>query len=585
MIAVLAVVCSIAGLAYWWYSDSESTEVQDPLAPQHAVDSGEDPADTELESEKQKEVWKCEHTTFEIERKFGSRFLQAWKSRDSHLLQELILPDCEISLSVSEPDVRTHGDVSETVRTANADVFASPDELVSFLISSVDDFEQILHQKFKVLRIKSHPDNRWTIRLLLGADGTTSSGGFISWSSEHDVTCHFSTELQLESSAVLEQWKLASVRRQESTGRMFREVTANTGLESLPLPDNWNSDEEARQYHFQLAVDDFNNDQFPDVAVMTEQGMPYLLQSKSGKSFTNRPELLESLRLYKPSSGVCWIDYDNDGFQDLLIANRLLHNEGGQNFQDVTETSQLDLEQRPQGYTVVDFDCDGHLDLYVLYQHPYGRTLQSRPPKKTGWIGDHSSGGENQLWRNLGNGRFRNVTRETLAGDGFRHTFAASWFFHDDDHYPDVYIANDLGRNSLLRNTGRSTFKDVTRTTGTGDFATSMGVATGDVNNDGRTEIYVANMYSKMGRRIIQQVGEKDYPPGVYDQIKGSCAGNRLYEWNSESDSYQDAGERHNVYAVGWAYAPTFADFDNDGWQDIYATTGFLSFNRSEPDG
>ena len=60
------------------------------------------------------------------------------------------------------------------------------------------------------------------------------------------------------------------------------------------------------------------------------------------------------------------------------------------------------------------------------------------------------------------------------------------------------------------------------------DFATSMGVATGDLDNDGAPEIYVANMYSKMGRRIIAHVESSDYPPGIFEQIEGSCAGNRL---------------------------------------------------------
>ncbi len=286
------------------------------------------------------------------------------------------------------------------------------------------------------------------------------------------------------------------------------------------------------------------------------------------------------------SSVVSWIDYDNDNYPDLLIGNRLLHNESGVQFRDVTLESGLMLEMRPQGCTVVDFDCDGLLDLYLLYQHPYGDSLRYRQlPKRVGWIGDHSSGGENQLWRNLGNGKFVEVTRPSRAGGGYRHTFAASWFFADDDHYPDLYIANDLGRNTLLRNRQDGTFEDITVSTTTGDFATSMGVATGDVDNDGLAEIYVANMYSKMGRRIITQVSDTDYPEGIYEQIKGSCAGNRLYQREPGASSFQDIGEQHGVYGVGWAYAPTFADFDNDGWLDMYATTGFLSFDRTKPDG
>ena len=112
-----------------------------------------------------------------------------------------------------------------------------------------------------------------------------------------------------------------------------------------------------------------------------------------------------------------------------------------------------------------------------------------------------------------------------------------------------------------------------------------MGVASGDINGDGVPEIYVANMYSKMGRRIIAQVSAQDYPAGIYEQLVGSCAGNRLYSTKGDVREYQELSEQLGVNAVGWAYAPAFADFDGDGSLDVYATTGFLSFDRQKPDG
>jgi len=112
-----------------------------------------------------------------------------------------------------------------------------------------------------------------------------------------------------------------------------------------------------------------------------------------------------------------------------------------------------------------------------------------------------------------------------------------------------------------------------------------MGVAAGDITGDGLPEIYVANMFSKMGRRIIAHVSDQDYPSGVYQQIKGSCAGNRLYSMQTNGKSFEELSEVAGVNQVGWAYAPALADFDADGWLDIYATTGFLSYRRVKPDG
>ena len=137
----------------------------------------------------------------------------------------------------------------------------------------------------------------------------------------------------------------------------------------------------------------------------------------------------------------------------------------------------------------------------------------------------------------------------------------------------------------LLHNRGDGTFEDVTIKTGTGDFATSMGVAAGDLDNDGLPELYVANMYSKMGRRIIAQVTAKDYPDGIYEQILGSSAGNRLYNAVSNKQRSSETGEQLHVHDIGWAYAPAMVDLDGDGWLDLYASTGFMSFNRNKPDG
>jgi hypothetical protein len=150
---------------------------------------------------------------------------------------------------------------------------------------------------------------------------------------------------------------------------------------------------------------------------------------------------------------------------------------------------------------------------------------------------------------------------------------------------PDVYVANDFGSNNLLRNKGDGSFEEISQASGVADFATSMGVASGDLDNDGSPEIYVANMYSKMGRRIIGQVSEDDYGPGVYKQIKGACAGNRLYKRGPGGGLYAESSEPWGINDIGWAYAPAMADLDNDGLLDLHATTGFLSFDRGKPDG
>ena len=173
----------------------------------------------------------------------------------------------------------------------------------------------------------------------------------------------------------------------------------------------------------------------------------------------------------------------------------------------MTAESGLVFQRDPMGMAVVDYDGDGFLDLYFYYevaeQVPDNGTV--RP-----WIGDDKSGARNQLWHNEGDGSFRDVTDVSQTSAGQRKTTAVNWFFFDDDHLPDLYLANDFGMNVLLRNQGDGTFVDISKETGTSDYSTSMGVATGDLDNDGYPEIYIANMFSKMGRRIIAQVGAEE---------------------------------------------------------------------------
>ena len=546
----------------------------------------------ELAKHKQEEIWAVEHFAFELETFFGKPLAKAIGSGQWKLLEGRLKDS--FSGSVFNEDATTA--FIETSGIRQSSQTADRAELVTVDAAGFVDAHRILigrlaettKTNFRVLKLAriSNADTQWSAEFLMTLGGQSKESGLATFDVHSSAVLEFSDDDEIRSGPLVREWHLDSVTARSSPQILMEEVSVVSNLDALPLIDNWTvAPQEARQYWRQMAAADFDLDGFLDIAVASFVGRPLLLHRETDETYRDVASEVGVKGWAVNDSHLVnmalWIDFDADGFPDLLMGDQLYHNEQGQHFTNVTSQSQLVIGHHPMGGVVADYDCDGDLDLYILYQHSDEASNDSGPQP---WVGDSMSGSENTLWQNQGNGRFVDVTAESGAGGGARNSFAAVWHFHDDDHWPDLYVANDFGKNVHLRNRGDGTFEDISEATGTADFSTSMGVASGDIDNDGHPEIYVANMYSKMGRRIIAHVDANDYPDGVYQQIQGSCAGNRLYSRTagsgsgSGSGSYKELSESLGVNAVGWAYAPTFVDLDCDGWLDIYATTGFMSF-------
>ena len=548
-------------------------------------------SDFELDTKKQDEIWLAEHVTFELEQRFGKRFVAAWKACDEGQFLSLLLPGFQARRTSGTVQQLTHEFVSQASLTADGasepvDVASWCDEM--FEISR--EFQAFDWTTFRVLSINRQPEQpqRWTTRVLLGAAGADAKGKMLEISSEHDVVFEIPDDpKEVDRVPVLNSWSLAKKTVLAATQPLFREVTEESGLADVDIDDNWKLPaDKAQQYRFQMAVEDFDQDGWLDLAVAEQHRSRLLRWNPEQRRFEDVTTQMGLMSIHlmfgKPVSLAGWVDYDNDGFPDLLLGNRLYHNDAGRRFTDVTAKSGLTFQRQGTGVLIADYDADGLLDIYLLYQ----ASIDSERPKgKLRWIGEVTYGEKNRLWRNLGNGKFEDVTDAAFAGAGKRHHLAGTFFHYDDDHFPDIYTANDLSANVLLRNRGNGTFEDVSTSSGSTAFTTSMGVAAGDTDNNGTSDLYIANMFSKMGRRIIGQVCAADYPERVFEQIQGSCAGNQMYRRDPGSLRFHLCPEQLGVHSVGWAYAPALADFDNDGWLDIYATTGFLSFERGKPDG
>jgi hypothetical protein len=259
------------------------------------------------------------------------------------------------------------------------------------------------------------------------------------------------------------------------------------------------------------------------------------------------------------SMGAVWGDDDNDGYEDLLVYKwgylQLFHNIGNGHFEDVTERAGLKRWMNSNGAVWFDFDRDGLLDLYVT---GYFRSdidfwhLKSTRIMQQSWE-FASNGGKNLLFKNLGNGRFQDVT-DSLGVGSTRWTLAAVAADLNDDGWPDLYLANDYGPEELFLNHEGKRF-ELARAGLEDDSKSGMAVALGDVYNRGRLDAFITNISERgflfQGNNLrINFLREL----GRFDEVATGV-----------------------VADAGWAWGAQFGDLNNDGLLDLVIANGFIS--------
>jgi hypothetical protein len=363
---------------------------------------------------------------------------------------------------------------------------------------------------------------------------------------------------------------------------LLRDVTAERGIDPRRFHDNWtHPDGPPEPVTGGVYLCDYDRDGILDILITDVTGY-VLYKGRPGGRFEDVTTRAGLLGILPPQAGpkllAAFADLDGDGWEDLILGDHIYHNESGPNgrrFVDVMWRTNLHLPADATGIALADFDRDGRIDLYV-----------TRPGKsrRDSWIeGRRGDADGNHLWRNLGDWRFEDVTASSGTGGGCRSTFSAVWLDTDNDGWPDLYVINEFGNGVLLHNLGNGRFEEQPLVAGAGDFG-SMGVTCGDIDNDGRIDLYLANMYSKAGKRIIANLRPDTYSPEVMSRLRSLVAGSQLY-LNRGGNRFEPVGPKYQVSAIGWAYGAALADLDNDGWLDLYATCGYVSRSRDKPDG
>jgi hypothetical protein len=386
------------------------------------------------------------------------------------------------------------------------------------------------------------------------------------------------TEENLTKPGWMHQAALVQVQVAKAPHYLLRDVTAESGIDVQKLHDNWKlkKDELVKPNTGGVYLCDFNRDGILDILV-TDLRSVALYQGLPGGKFRNVTAEVGLPATMEPGPELAAVvDLDGDGWEDIILGDHIYRNIGGKEFTDVTGLTNLRFPRDAVGIAIADYDRDGLLDLYIT--RPGDR-------KKDSWLtgrsGDPTKG--NQLWRNRGHWFFENVTVKSGTAAGNRSSFSAVWLDANNDGWPDLYVINEFGSGVLLVNNQDGTFREHLLAEGPNDFG-SMGITCGSIENDDNIDIYSANMYSKAGTRVIGNVLPGTYDEAIMERMRHFVQGSQLWK-NRGGLKFEPLAQKFQVAAVGWAYGPALIDLDNDGWLDLYATAGFVSQSRAEPDG
>jgi enediyne biosynthesis protein E4 len=322
-----------------------------------------------------------------------------------------------------------------------------------------------------------------------------------------------------------------------------------------------------------VAVFDYNNDGLLDIFFANGAAIPSL--EKSDPSYWNRlyrnngdgtfTDVTESagLKGIGYSMGVAAGDYDNDGFVDLYVTgvnrNQLFHNNGDGTFTDVTEKAGVGgtVSGIGKAWAVAagwfDYNNDGRLDLFVVNYLNYDiKTARTCPVDGVPAYCSPNDfqGTPNILYRNNGDGTFTDVSQSSHISKYVGKGMGLAFGDYDNDGFTDIFVSNDTYQNFLLHNNGDGTFTDAALLSGvqyneSGKNMAGMGADFRDIDNDGKPDIFQTSMFGD-SFQLYHNVGDGQFQD-ISSESNVTLFSSRLTAWGT------------GIY-----------DFDNDGLKDLF---------------
>ena len=389
------------------------------------------------------------------------------------------------------------------------------------------------------------------------------------------------------------KWLILDETRSQSLSPVFTDIAQQTlgrnasyAAQFLPGIDHWRTVLDGASGidiygHNGVSFADIDGDGLDDLYICQPAGLPNRLFRNRGDGTFDDITDASGLGLLDNTACALFADFSNSGRQDAIIVRTdgplLFLNDGHGKFQ--LKPDAFHFANEPQGTftgaAIADYDRDGWLDIYFCLYIYYQGTDQYRYPTP---YYDANNGPPNFMFRNNRDSSFRDVTKETnLDRNNTRFSFCCGWADYDGDGWPDLYVVNDFGRKNLYRNNGDGTFTDVAPEAGVEDVGAGMSVSWFESGNEGKQDLYVADMWTAAGERISRlDAFQKDASPETRAFYRKHAMGDSLFR-NRDRKRFDDLTAKSGTAMGRWAWCSDSWDFDHDGYADLYIANGMIT--------